>query len=100
MKFLSVIPPFHTSIPQRVLSILIVKFGYKTQYRNYLENLEKLVPEILPSLPLDPFTGKEYVYKKKGNGFLIYSLGKNQKNDNGIYNLKKRADDIGFEILF
>ncbi|MBI3858048.1 MAG: hypothetical protein HY293_20400 [Planctomycetes bacterium] len=33
------------------------------------------VREFLPQLPLDPFTGKPYLYRREGAGFVVYSAG-------------------------
>ena len=56
---------------------------YKEKYGDYPESLNKLTPEILTSLPLDPFTGKNYIYRKKDQGFIVYSLGDNLEDDGG-----------------
>ena len=50
----------------------------------YPDNLSALVPDILPELPLDEFTGGNFIYRKQGKGFIVYSLGPNEKDDNGI----------------
>lgn len=50
---------------------------------NYPERLEDLVPEILAKMPTDPFTGKPFVYERRGDGYLLYSLGPNEKDDRG-----------------
>jgi hypothetical protein len=56
---------------------------YKNLAGRYPENLETLVPKILPAVPIDPFTGKPLVYKIENGELLIYSLGSNQKDDGG-----------------
>ncbi|MGA2534279.1 MAG: hypothetical protein ABSG19_14735 [Candidatus Aminicenantales bacterium] len=56
---------------------------YKARTGRYPENLEALVPDILPEVPVDPFTGKPLVYKMENGELLIYSLGSNQKDDGG-----------------
>jgi hypothetical protein len=71
---------------------------YKQKYGKYPERLDKLVPEILPSLPYDPFTGKEFIYHIEKDYFLIYSLGENEKDDNGIFDRKTNKDDIGWKL--
>ncbi len=63
---------------------------YKTKYKDYPDSLDRLTPEILPSLPLDPFTGKDYIYKKKRKGFIIYSVGDNLKDDGGKWGKKHK----------
>jgi hypothetical protein len=71
---------------------------YKQKYGKYPEKLDSLIPEILPSLPCDPFTGKGFIYRTEKDGFLIYSLGENEKDDNGILDPKTNKDDIGWKL--
>jgi len=56
---------------------------YKNRNGAYPENLEALVPGILSDVPIDPFTGKPLVYRREGEGFIVYSLGSNEKDDGG-----------------
>jgi len=56
---------------------------YKSRTGQYPENLEALVPGILKEVPIDPFTGKPFVYRREGEGFIVYSLGSNEKDDGG-----------------
>jgi hypothetical protein len=56
---------------------------YKSRMGKYPENLEALVPNILSEVPTDPFTGKPLVYRREGEGFIVYSLGSNEKDDGG-----------------
>ncbi len=42
-----------------------------------------LVPSVLPREPLDPFTGKPFVFRVDKDGLLVYSLGSNEKDDGG-----------------
>lgn len=56
---------------------------YKSRTGQYPENLEALVPTILKEVPIDPFTGKPFLYRRQGQGFIVYSLGSNQKDDGG-----------------
>ena len=44
---------------------------------------------------VDPFTGKPFVYRPEGNGFVIYSLGPDATDDNGDkFDHKKQKGDI------
>ncbi|HUT07398.1 MAG TPA: hypothetical protein VMY15_01015 [Candidatus Latescibacteria bacterium] len=56
---------------------------YKSSTGEYPENLEALVPGLLTEVPVDPFTGKPLVYRREGEGFIVYSLGSNLKDDGG-----------------
>ena len=56
---------------------------YKARAGRYPDGLEALVPDILPEVPIDPFTGKPFVFRIQNGELLIYSLGSNQKDDGG-----------------
>ncbi len=56
---------------------------HKSRTGQYPEKLETLVPGILSEVPIDPFTGKPFVYRREGEGFIVYSLGSNEKDDGG-----------------
>jgi len=56
---------------------------YKSRTGSYPESLGALVPGILKEVPVDPFTGRPLVYRRDGEGFIVYSLGSNQKDDGG-----------------
>lgn len=74
---------------------------YKARQGFYPQLLNELAAETLKEIPVDPFTGKNFVYKKTENGFLIYSLGRNKKDDNGKRNYdsegKPLEDDIAWK---
>lgn len=56
---------------------------YKNRTGEYPNSLEALVPGVLKEIPIDPFTGKPLVYRREGEGFIVYSLGSNEKDDDG-----------------
>lgn len=56
---------------------------FKSRTGQYPESLEALIPGVLKEVPIDPFTGKPLVYRRDGEGFIVYSLGSNQKDDGG-----------------
>jgi len=63
--------------------------------------LQDLVPDFVDSVPLDPFDGKPLRYRKTKDGFVIYAIGENAKDDGG----KTESDpstaerlDIGFRV--
>jgi hypothetical protein len=56
----------------------------------YPESLDELVPGLLPTLPIDPVTGKPYMYRRPAPGadrhtrpYLLYSVGADGVDDGG-----------------
>lgn len=56
---------------------------HKNRTGDYPQTLDELVPGLLNEVPIDPFTGNPLVYRREGEGFIVYSLGSNQKDDGG-----------------
>lgn len=56
---------------------------YRTSHDAYPEKLEALVPTVISKRPVDSFNGTPFVYKRLPNGYLIYTLGINGKDDAG-----------------
>ena len=56
---------------------------YKNLHGDFPEDLAELAPEILGTIPVDPFTGHPYIYKRQDSGFIVYSIGSNLKDDGG-----------------
>jgi len=47
------------------------------------ETLEELVPRFLAALPLDPFSGRNFLYRRLADGYRLYSVGENGIDDGG-----------------
>ena len=56
---------------------------YKAAHGEYPPDLQTLVPERTKDLPLDPFSGKLFQYRREGEGFILYSLWDDFKDDGG-----------------
>ena len=48
------------------------------------EQLEELVPDILPSVPIDPFSGQPMRYERTETGWKVWSVGENNLDDYGL----------------
>ncbi|OHB73365.1 MAG: hypothetical protein A2Z25_20935 [Planctomycetes bacterium RBG_16_55_9] len=53
------------------------------------DTLKELVPAYLDAVPIDPFDGNELRYKKRGAGFVVYSLGEDGSDDGGAEQLPR-----------
>jgi hypothetical protein len=67
---------------------------YKRRYGGYPDSLAALVPDLLPSLPLDRFTGEPLHYRLDENGQpLLWSVGADREDDGG----HAPVEDDGYE---
>jgi hypothetical protein len=52
------------------------------RHRAYPERLDALVPEFLDRIPHDLFDGQPMRYRREGEGFVLWSVGFDGKDDN------------------
>lgn len=65
------------------------------------DNLAELIPTYLDTVPKDPFDGKDLRYKKLETGFVVYSIGKDGKDDGGKERPRKRTGpDVPVDVTF
>jgi hypothetical protein len=73
--------------------------AFKAKAGSYPESLDALVPEYLPRVPLDPFSGRPLKLKRDGDGVVAYSVGRDLKDDGGRPAAPGAADgDLVFRL--
>jgi peroxiredoxin/mono/diheme cytochrome c family protein len=68
---------------------------FHCDHGHYPKNLDALAPKYLERIPQDMFSGKALIYRPSENGYLLYSVGVNGKDDGGRgYDDQPRGDDL------
>ncbi|MBN2455292.1 MAG: hypothetical protein JXB29_01950 [Sedimentisphaerales bacterium] len=64
--------------------VIIAMSRYRQDVGTYPEKMEALITAgYLKQLPMDPWSDKPLVYKKTDDGFMLYGVGSNFKDDSG-----------------
>jgi hypothetical protein len=71
---------------------------YRRERGAYPDALASLTPAYLPEVPLDPYTGRDFVYKVTPEGYTLYALGPDEVDDGGLC-LKRGADTPDLPIV-
>jgi hypothetical protein len=80
--------------------------AYRARHGQYPASLDALVPEFIEELPRDWFGTEPYRYRREGEGFFLYSIGPNGKDDHGLNDaltvanneLPEHADDYFLRV--
>lgn len=80
--------PFERQIKNQVLLtglyVHLALQGWLRQHGNVPEQLQQLVPEWLPELPLDAYSGQPFRYQRTSpQHYRLYSVGENLRDDGG-----------------
>jgi len=57
--------------------------AYKFERNVYPDTLNELQQSLDWTLPEDPFSGEAFVYQRRGEGFVLYSFGRDLDDDGG-----------------
>ncbi|MBI2929973.1 MAG: hypothetical protein HYY24_30310 [Verrucomicrobia bacterium] len=82
----------------RLLTCAVALRWYQLESGAYPTQLAELVPRYLPELPRDPFSAGSFVYRRTGDGFRLYSVGPNGKDEQGN-SAGTAADDVPWSAL-
>lgn len=84
----------HTEAPGAVARTALALRLHKARHGAYPETLDALAPGILTAVPNDPCTGRPLVYRRVGEGFIVYSLGLNLTDDGGTETWDDATGDV------
>lgn len=80
---------------QRIFQVSLALHMFWQERDRYPESLSVLVPQYLPAVPKDPFDGKPLRYRLDSNGFRIWSIGTDLKDNGGVH-----PDDVALSVSF
>jgi hypothetical protein len=80
-------------------AILIAAERQRRRTGHWPASIKAIDPSIMPSPPVDPFTGESFRLEHRDGQLFIYSIGPNGKDEHGAYDLKRWpkgvSDDVG-----
>ena len=80
---------------RRAAEAAIAVERFRRHHGEYPKRLYQLVPDFLPEVPEDPFTGEPLRYLIEENGYVVYSVGPDGVDDGG-----KSDDSRGPDLVF
>jgi hypothetical protein len=63
--------------------IALLLKAYRGERGEYPPSLDELQNQAGKELPLDPWSGKPFQYRREASGFILYSVGSNKVDDGG-----------------
>ncbi len=72
--------------------------SYRAELGDYPQELAALVPKYLDALPSDRMVDQPLRYVVRENGFLLYSVGANGRDEGGVMKGQLNQDDVSFEV--
>ncbi|MCA9114411.1 MAG: hypothetical protein KDA79_04950 [Planctomycetaceae bacterium] len=69
---------------------------YQRDHSRYPETLDKLLPQYVAAVPVDPLSEQPLRYRQDIHGFTLYSVGRNERDDGGRdhYSPDSRGQDF------
>lgn len=71
---------------------------YRVKHETYPETLADLVPKYVTKIPKDCFADGELHFERREDGYVLYSVGINGKDDGGSADSAKDQDDLAIRV--
>lgn len=94
----------------RLLQVELALRTYRNQHGDWPATLDQLTPEILPSIPVDPFSsdGAPLRYRRDGEAYVLYSVNVDGVDDGGApFDLERNTTwrdpttrDLRLDVLY
>ena len=84
-----------------VMALLRIELAierYERAYGRLPLRLRDLTPQYLDELPCDPFSGRPFVYKPSGDQFVLYSVGRDGRDDGGTFDRSRYDSQTGYDL--
>lgn len=82
----------------RLLEVDLAVRCFQNEHDRLPDRLDELLPDTLPAVPIDPFTGQPLIYRRTENVFLLYSTGPDKIDDGGARPLSE-TPEAGEDLL-
>lgn len=64
--------------------VVLALKAHRYRHHTYPKTLAELQKTLDWPLPQDSFTGKDFIYRRQGDGFIVYSIGQDLEDDGGL----------------
>ena len=88
----TMVPPLRHAAALAVLHTGIAVERHRRATGNYPARLEDISKELLPTLPIDPFSAQPPIYRTKNNRLTLLSVGPNMVDNSG----DQESDDVAW----
>ncbi|MDB5335487.1 MAG: hypothetical protein JWN70_1106 [Planctomycetaceae bacterium] len=82
-----------------LLQVALALARYHAKFQTYPEQLEMLKPDYLQQIPIDRFINQPLHYKRLPNGYLLYSVGDDEQDENGQPREGGKPGHLAFKVI-
>lgn len=88
----------HAVAMTRLLTVELAIRSWNERIGRYPQSIRELSPDILSSVPHDPFTNDEFIYRSAGNSFELYSAGPDKTDSGGRFGSWLAVSAGGYDL--
>jgi hypothetical protein len=85
----------------RCLAVALAAERYRRKHGDWPETLDRLTPDFLAEVPLDPYDGEPLRYRRLADGVVVYSVGRDEVDNGGTIdrvNTIRLGTDVGYRL--
>jgi hypothetical protein len=82
----------------RLLQTDLALRRYRDRHSSLPSTLAELVPDELPNVPIDPFSGQALIYRAADGDFTLYSVGRDRQDNAGRFTNQVSSHGKGYDL--
>lgn len=84
---------------ERLVVVGFALAAHRYEQGDYPASLTELVPNVLDEVPLDPWSGRELIYRPTDDGYVLYSVNADLQDNGGVWFADRDWEDLGDIVL-
>ncbi len=94
---------YRRSVEEHIALTRVARTGlalirHRAIHGSYPDTLESLAPTLLGAPAEDPFTGRPLIYRRADDGFVVYSVGPDGKDNGGAPRSRSVGRDVEYDL--
>ncbi len=86
-------------VRRSVTAVALALAAHRAETGSYPADLKVLAPKYLKRVPIDWCSGKPLSYARSGDGFVLYSVGENMRDDRGRDRTHNKSEDDDYDDI-
>jgi hypothetical protein len=82
----------------RSVQVRLAASLFSDRHKRLPNNLAELVPEYLPGIPIDVYSGKPLAYQRLEDSYILYSVGRDRIDNGGRFDPQGHRFEVGYDI--
>ncbi len=89
---------FEARAVERLTQLAMALERHRLRHRTYPRSLSDIMKLVEAEDMVDPFTGDEMLYRRSGDGYVLYSVGRDLEDNKGVFREEREDSEDNYDV--